>query len=388
MKKFFLLISLIFVTVLSFPQIEVLSPWNRELNPALVSWSVRDFIELGSGLKLGLIQESLDTLEEAIDLNLLGNEGEYYDLSGSDVLARSADFGIYGKLKLGVFVFAPEFYIANTDWHNFSTLDFRNSLWVNGGLHIGLKGDEFSFGGTIKSSLPVYDVTKRNNGSDYSLITAFPDNIYDLPYTYSLLYDDPVEVFNDMDILMDKLINNGIITLDIGFVAGKDYPAIGFGVKDIPIDEGIDIYKYDVFAHVTYSREYLEFTSFNLESISGKKIWSKFKPWKMTFFITLPIILDFVPSVEYAPDTEDFAWGVAAGKTVLWGIVPFWAEIKNYNINPEYGESFSYWTFNGGIGANIYLAEFHMSLSTQANDPENLFNAKNTTINANLSLGF
>lgn len=388
MKKLLIVILLVTFAVSSFSQIDPLSPWNRELNPALVSWSVRDFIELGSGLKLGLIQESLDTLEEAIDLNLLGNEGEYYDLNGSDVLARSADFGIYGKLKLGVFVFAPEFYIANTDWHNFSTLDFRNSLWVNGGLHIGLKGDEFSFGGTIKSSLPVYDVTKRNNGSDYSLITAFPDNIYDLPYTYSLLYDDPVEVFNDMDILMDKLMNNGIITLDIGFVAGKDYPAIGFGVKDIPIVDGTGIYEYDVEANVEYSREYLEFTEFDINNFSGEKAWSKFKPWKMTFFITLPILLDFVPSVEYAPETEDFTWGVATGKTVLWGIVPFWAEIKNYNINREYGESYNYWTFNGGVGVNIYLAEIHMSLSTQAPTTDELFNARNTAININMALGF
>lgn len=387
MKKIFLVSILMILAVMSFSQIEPLSPWNRQLNPALISWSARNFIELSADLNSNLIQESLD-LEGALKLNVLGNQGEYYDLTDSDILARKVDFGMYGKLKLGALVLAPEFSITNRDWHNNSTLDFRNSLWIDGGVHFGIKGDEFSFGGTVRSSLPIYDVVRRNNGSDYYLITAFSSEKYDLPYTYSLLIDGPMEIFNHMDALMDKLINNGILTLDIGFVAGKDFPAIGFGVKDIPLAYGVGIYKYDVFAEPVFSREYLEFSSFELKSATNEKeVFTEFKPWKMTFFITLPILLDFVPSIEYAPETEDFIWGVAAGKRMLWGILPFWAEIKNYNINTDF-DSYSYWTFNGGIGLNIYLAEVHASLSTQAINPENLFNGRNTSVNVNLSVGF
>ncbi|WP_129409960.1 hypothetical protein [Marinitoga lauensis] len=318
MKKAFVVLLLISFSILSFSQIEPLSPWNRDLNAALISWSARNFIELSGGLSSGIIQESLDTIEEAVDLNLLGNEGYYYNLDDSNILSRNVNAGMYAKLKLGVFVLAPEISISNIDWHDYSTLDYRNALWVNGGLHIGLKGKDFSFGGTIRSSLPVFDVIRRNNGEDYTLVTAFPDEKYNLPYTYSLLYDGPGDLFDHMDTLMDKLMNNGIITLDVGFVAGKDYPAIGFGVKNIPIADGIGIYKYDAYAHVEYSKETLEFSSFDLVNASNERIWSKFKPWKMTFFITLPIILDFVPSIEYAPNTEDFTWGVAAGKRLFW----------------------------------------------------------------------
>ncbi|GAB6190115.1 hypothetical protein JCM30566_18580 [Marinitoga arctica] len=386
MKKLFVVL-LMSLSILVFSQIDPLSPWNKDLNPALVSWSARNFIELSGKINSGIIQESLDELSEVIDLNLFGNEGYYYNLDDSNVLSRSVNFDMYGKLKLGTFVLAPEITFSNLDWHRFSNLDYRNSLWVNGGLYIGLKGKDFSFGGTIKSTLPIYDVVRRNNGDDYFLITAFPDEKYDLPYTYSLLSEGPEKLFDHMDTLMEKLMNNGIITLDVGFVAGKDYPSIGFGVKGIPIADGIGIYKYDVFANVEYSKETLEFTSFNLVSASNERLWSKFKPWKMTFFITLPILLDFVPSIEYAPETEDFTWGIAAGKRLLWGFLPFWAEIKNYNINNDY-DTFNYWTFNGGVGLNLYLAEVHASLSTEAIDIEELFNARNTSINVNMSVGF
>ncbi|SHF30508.1 hypothetical protein SAMN02745164_02208 [Marinitoga hydrogenitolerans DSM 16785] len=386
MKK--ILIALVLsLVVLSFAQIDALSPWNKDLNPALVSWSVRGFIDLGIELKTGLVQESLKSLDKAIDLNLFGNEGNYYDLSSSEVLGRNVSFDMFAKLKLGSFVLAPEFTIQNIDKHNFETLDFRNALLARGGLHIGLKGEDFSFGGTIKSYIPVFDVVRRNNGEEYFLITAFPNEINNLPYDYSLLYDGPNKIFNEMDMLMDKLLNNGIITLDVGFVAGKDYPAIGFGVKDIPIAQGIGIYKYDTFAEVHYSTETLEFNDFVIANYSNDQMVSRFAPWKMTFFITLPILLDFVPSIEYAPETEDFVWGIAAGKRLFWGFLPFWAEIKNYNINTDY-DVLNYWTFNGGIGVNVYLGEIHASLSTEALEPENLFNARNTAINVNMAIGF
>lgn len=386
MKRVFVLLLVTTLVVLAFPQIEVLSQWNKDLNPALVSWSARNFVELNGGLSSRLIQESLTDFTEIADLNLLGNEGNYYDLSSSNVLGRNVSFESFGKIKLGTFVLAPEFKITNIDMHNKNTLNFINSLWIDSGLHIGLRGKDFSFGGTIKSHLPIYDVRRSNN--DYTLITAFPDETSNLPYTYSLFYDGPTQIFNELDTLMDKMMNNGIITLDVGFVAGNNYPAIGFGVKDIPIASGVGIYKYNTFAHVNFSSEALEFSEFDIVNKSDEVIWSKFKPWKMTFFITLPILLDFVPSIEYAPDTEDFIWGVAAGKRILWGALPFWAEIKNYNINADTGDSYNYWTFNSGIGLNIYLAEVHVSLTTQAPTTDELFDGRNTTIRANMSIGF
>ncbi|KLO22189.1 hypothetical protein X275_06480 [Marinitoga sp. 1197] len=386
MKKILLVLLLVF-SVLSFSQIEPLSPWNKDLNSALVSWSARNFIEINGGIKSGLIQESLDSLEEVIDLNIFGNEENYYDLSDSNILSRNVEFNMFAKLKLGSFVLSPEFTIQNIDKHNLKTLDFRNALLARGGLHVGLKGKDFSFGGTIKSYIPIYDVVRAGDGDRYYIITAFPDDINNLPYNYSLLHDGPDKIFDKMDMLMDKLLNNGIITLDVGFVAGKDYPAIGFGIKDIPIAEGIGIYKSHTFAEVDYSTETLEFENFNIAHISDEKSFTDFKPWKMTFFITLPILLDFVPSIEYAPETNDFVWGVAAGQRLFWGFLPFWAEIKNYSINTDY-DTFEYWTFNGGFGMNVYLAEVHASLSTQAQALEELFNARNTSVNINMSVGF
>ncbi|AEX85018.1 hypothetical protein XO10_02950 [Marinitoga sp. 1135] len=384
MKRNIIFILTIFMVITAFSAINALSPWNREVNPALIAWSARNNIELGGTLNLGIVQDANLSFEEAMDLNLVGNISGLYDLEEANILGRKQILDLYSKLKLGALVVAPELNITNKDFIDYNKF-LENSLWVTGGVYFGLKGKDFSFGATVKSHVPVFDVRCDSESEKFIVVSAFKGRIHELPYDYSLLFDD-MKIFEDIEDLSDKLMNNGIITMDIGFVAGKNYPAIGFGLKDITISQGSDIYKYDTnFVYGEMDTEYVEFTNFEIGSLTNEEPFKSMPPWKMTFFLTLPIIFDFVPFIEYAPDTEDTVWGVSAGKALFWGLLPVWAEIRNYSYD---GGNINFWRFDGGLGVNVFFGELNISVQSEAPDTDKLFDGVNTGLNINFAVGF
>ena len=140
-----------------------------------------------------------------------------------------------------------------------------------------------------------------------------------------------------------------------------------------------------------YRTEYLKdrsgyyYSSFSSSYINDYNIDDD-NNYKMTFFVTIPLLIDIIPSIEYEPNTDDFMWSISGGKNLFLNIVPIWFNIKNYISNDN--KSYNYWELEYGIGLNLYLTELHLSMSSNANQFERLFNLNRTIFNANVSIGF
>ncbi|HPG48227.1 MAG TPA: hypothetical protein PLI81_04060 [Petrotogaceae bacterium] len=413
MKKLLLVFTVVMIAVVFMAN--PFSSWENDLNPALMSFRSRGFIEVGVSPEISIDQNYKalpDIIRDAmppnsvytIDFNdlytsLNGNDLSLFALTETGAHASihfwPLGLGTYAYLKGSMELSVPNKLIdliANGNKINetyTASSQIFGDLYIDAGAYGALRSDSFALGvkygyfmPIAKSQNSVYNFKFDTNSQNSTMAaTLTGDFSYVSPFSYSQLKN-----FSAEDI-QHEFRNKAGQKLDIGFVTGENRkPFLGVSLNNITLVPAKLDRKNNVTATAT--------VSYNNPLFGGKVDISDpviktdetvlyepilaDAPLNMSAFIRLPFILDWIPYIQYYFNDSRVDWGVNAQGNLLW-ILPFNVGLESINNS---------WKASAGMGIDIYLVQLYAQVSSRSRNFDMLMNTNNMAFRVDIGVGF
>lgn len=413
MKKILLVLSVIMITTVFMAN--PFSSWENDLNPALMSFRSRGFIEVGVSPEITIDQNYKalpDILRDAMPPNsvyTIDFNDLYISLNGKDLSLfaltdagahASVHFwpiglGTYAYLKGSMDLSVPNKLIdlianGNTINETYSaSSQIFGDVYLDAGAYGALRSDSFALGvkygyfmPIAKSNNSVYNFKFDTNSQNSTMsATLTGDFSYVSPFSYSQLKNISAED------LQNELLNKAGQKLDIGFVSGEGRkPFFGVSVNNITLAPAKLDRKNNVTATATVSYNNPLFGGkVDIsdpvikadETILNEPILAD-APLNISAFLRIPFILDWIPYIQYYLTDSRVDWGVNAQGNLLW-VLPFNLGLESINNS---------WKASAGMGIDIYLVQLYAQVSSRSRSIDMLMNTHNMAFRVDVGVGF
>ena len=385
---------------------------GNDLNPALMSFRSRGFIEVGVSPEITIDQNYKalpDILRDAMPPNsvyTIDFNDLYISLNGKDLSLfaltdagahASVHFwpiglGTYAYLKGSMDLSVPNRLIdlianGNTINETYSaSSQIFGDVYLDAGAYGALRSDSFALGvkygyfmPIAKSRNSVYNFKFDTNSQNSTMsATLTGDFSYVSPFSYSQLKNISAED------LQNELLNKAGQKLDIVLFRRRKKTFLwGFGQQYNSRSAKLDR-KNNVTATATVSYNPLfggRLISDPVikadETILNEPILAD-APLNISAFLRIPFILDWIPYIQYYLTDSRVDWGVNAQGNLLW-VLPFNLGLESINNS---------WKASAGMGIDIYLVQLYAQVSSRSRSIDMLMNTHNMAFRVDVGVGF
>ncbi|GAB6188998.1 hypothetical protein JCM30566_07370 [Marinitoga arctica] len=411
MKKI-IIVLMIILTTLSFANPNINKPWNYSLNPALMDYGTRNFLDLGINGDISLFQPFInfsDLFKEEIVVDF----NEIYDNLDNENLpiTLNANASIFGKLHIWFLTYANNVNLysntkinlpndlvklisyGNVENGEIVNLDgegiFNSNIILENTNYISI-GKNSIFGFSFSKFIPVSilkstmsfnqdsNVASATTTINYSIEGNIHSSLESLssfvskPYNGPAIDEDILNAFND----------SAGLKINLGYINKSN--KWGISINDIVLKPAEMTYKYTFSATgnilIDNMNIITEQSSPTLEK-SEESIARKFPdnpldlPMNISAFYTFNFIFDITPHIQYYFG-KGLDWGVNLDGNLFF--IPFWLDISN---------KIDYWSLNTGLGLNIHIIDINASVNSNSNKLGNILNFDNLSFNLNIGMG-